>query len=200
MSWINPTPEEAEQAYYNNRNRYNAAASQKRTSEQQEIAYSNQRTMAKNQLSNAKSDKVNFEKRLEGVKKIVAMLEGSGGWGSTNVPNTISKANRAVSTAGNSYRKCIKETGGTSAASLADAFETKSVEGERHSSSALLALKKEASRLEQAIADVKKQISGLNSTIDNLNRQIRTCNSTQASLQRTMNSCAFEMVHYSRYM
>ena len=93
-SWSNPTPEEATDAYNYYKSKYNSAASQKKASEQQESNYRAQKDAAKNALSNAKSDKVNFEKRLRGIEDIIKMLEGTGGWFSTDVPGEISTATK----------------------------------------------------------------------------------------------------------
>ncbi len=200
MSWSNPTPEEASNAYSYYKNKYQSAANQKRASEKQEQSYVSQKSSATSQKAALSSQKVSFEKRLSGVENIIKMLEGSGGWFSTNVPNAISKASSSLSKAETSYRNSIKLSGGIAAASLENAFETKTVEGEIHSANALQQYKSEKIRLEQEIANLKTQISTLSNTISTLTSKINSCNATQASLRSSMNSYAYEMNHFKKYM
>ena len=75
MSWYNPTPDEATDAYTANKNKYADAASQLRASQRQEDNYRAAQRSAVAQQANLASQKLNFEKRLEGIQKIVKMLE-----------------------------------------------------------------------------------------------------------------------------
>lgn len=200
MSWYNPSPEEAAESYSYYKNKYYSAASQKRNSEKLEQGYVSQRNSANTQLSSLSSQKVNFEKRLSGIEKIIKMLEGNGGWFSTNVPDAITKVVSALKKTDVSYRNSVRMTGGVAAASIETAFATQTVEGESHSASALQQYKSEKARLEQEIANLKSQISSLSATISSLTSKINSCNSTQAALRSTMNSCAYEMNHYKRFM
>ena len=128
------------------------------------------------------------------------MLEGTGGWFSTNVPNAIQTAKNKLKQADNSYRSSIKVTGGIAAASIESAFATKAVEEDANSANALNEFKKERTRLEQAISELNSQINNLAATIANLTSSINACNETQASLQSAMNSYAYDMNHYHGFM
>lgn len=200
MSWYNPSQEEAEEAYSYYRNKYYNAASQRSVSMKQEQSYISQKNAAATKMKDLSAQKINFEKRLEGIIKIIKMLEGSSGWFSTNVPSAISKATSTILKTDTSYKQCIRMTGGVAAASLETAFSIKTVEGDYRSASALQAYKNEKTRLEQSISDLKSQISSLSNQISILSRQISACNATQASCRNIMNSSAYEMNHYRKYM
>lgn len=199
MSWYNPTPDEAEEAYAYYKRQYSDAASARNASIRQEQNYVSQRNSAKTQIGNLSSQKINFEKRLAGIEKIIKMLEGSGGWFSENVPGEINKANKSIKKADSSYRGSIKMTGAP-AASLENAFNVKSVEADPNSASALRDFKNEKSRLEQSLSDIKNQLNSLSSLVSTLNSKIFACNAEQFSLRNTMNTSAYEMNHYKRYM
>ena len=200
MSWFNPTSEEASEAYSYYKNRYSSAASQRNASIRQEQSYSAERSAANSQMSSLSAQKLNFEKRLEGIENIIKMLEGSGGWFSANVPSAIFKAVSSIQKADTSYHQSIRMTGGSAAASLETAFKTKTVEEDNNSASALQGYKAEKARLEQSIAELKAQIAALSSLISSLSSKISECNAVQAALQTTMNASAYEMNHYRRFM
>ena len=151
-------------------------------------------------MNDLSAQKLNFEKRLEGIIKIIKMLEGSGSWFATNVPSTISKATSTIQKTDTSYRRSIRMTGGMVAASLETAFAVKTVESDHRSASALQAYKLEKTRLEQSIADLKSQIAFVSSQISTLSKQISACSAAQASYKNTMNFSAYEMNHYRKYM
>ena len=200
MSWSNPTPEEASEAYSYYKNRYSTAASQRNASIRQEQSYAAERSAANSQMSSLSAQKLNFEKRLEGIENIIKMLEGSGGWFSANVPGAISKAISSIQKTDTSYHQSIRMTGGSATASLETAFKAKTVEEDNNSASALQGYKAEKARLEQSIAELKAQIATLSSLISSLSSKISACSSEQAVLQTTMNASAYEMNHYRRFM
>lgn len=194
MSWSNPSLDEATEAYSYHKNLYYNAASQREASIRQENRYISERNAAKSQMSDLSSQKLNFEKRLEGIKRIIKMLENSG-----SVPSSISKVVRTVKKTDESFRTAIKFDNGL-VVSIEDAFKTKSVEEDGNSASALQAYKNEKTTLEQNIENLKRQIASLSEQISSLTSQINACNSLQSSLKRTMNSSAYEMNHYRKYM
>lgn len=196
---MNPTEEEAEEAYDYYKGKYNAAANQKRTSERQEQTYREQKNSAVSQKNELTEQKLSFEDRLEGIVKIIAMLDGTGGWFATNVPDSIGKAQRALTKTDSSFRGCIRLTGGGSA-SLESAFTMKTVDADMNSASALQAYKTEKTRLEGQIEELGKQINSLAEQISSLNGKISACNSEQWSLQSSMNSYAYDMNHYKKYI
>ena len=200
MSWFNPSQEEATEAYEYYQSRYYAAASERNASIRQEQELASQKSAASAMMNDLSTQKLNFEKRLEGIVKIIRMLDGSGGWFSENVPDTISKAMSSIQKTDASYRKSIRMTGGMAAASLESAFRTKTVEADPRSASALQSYRAEKARLEQSIADLKNQIASLSSQISSLSRQISACSAAQASCKNAMNTSAYEMNHYRKYM
>lgn len=200
MSWANPSPSEAAEMYSYFKHKYEDAANQKRASERLESSYVSQKNSAVSQLNAANSQRVNLEKRLEGVEKIIKMLEGSGGWFTSSVPEAIDKAKSKLKQADSSYRSSIRVIGGTTAASIETAFAIKSVEEDPNSANALSEFKKERTRIEQAITELQSQINNLSSLISSLTSSINACNQTQASLQSAMNSYAYDMNHYHGFM
>lgn len=200
MSWANPSPSEAAEMYSYYKHKYEDAANQKRASERLESSYVSQKNSAVSQLNAASSQRVNLEKRLEGVEKIIKMLEGSGGWFTSSVPEAIDKAKSKLKQADSSYRRSIRVIGGTTAASIETAFAIKSVEEDPNSANALSEFKKERTRIEQAITELQSQINNLSSLISSLTSSINACNQTQASLQSAMNSYAYDMNHYHGFM
>lgn len=199
MSWFYPSSEEAAESYAYYKRKYDTSASQLRTSEKNEESYRAQKKTANSKLKTASTRRKNFEKRLSGIEKIIESLEGRGGWFSTDVPAAISKASSALQSADESYRKSIRMSG-VPAASLSDAFEIKTVEGDSNSASALREYKAEKARLEQGIAELKGKISSLSAEVSSLTSKINACNNVQADLRKTMVSCAFEMQHYKKFM
>ena len=200
MSWYDPSQEEAVEAYSYYQNKYYNAANQRNASKRQEQEFISQKSAAAAKMNESSSQKLNFEKRLEGIIKIIRMLEGTGGLFSADVPGAISKAASTLQKTDTSYRRSIRMTGGTAAASLESAFAVKTVEGDPRSASALAAYKAEKERLEQNIADLKSQIASLSGQITALSRQISACSAAQVSYKNTMNTCAYEMNHYRKYM
>lgn len=196
MSWFNPSPDEADDAYRYYKGKYAEAASQKRASEMQEQAYFQQRKEASSQMSLKSSQKINFEERLEGIENIIAMLEGNNAL--NDVPNAISKACTAIARANVSYMLSVVSE--MIAASLEDAFTVSKVEEDSDSASALQKYKAEKDRLAQEIENLKAQIAALENTISSLSSKINACNSAQASLRASMNSSAYEMDHYRNFI
>lgn len=200
MSWANPSPSEAAEMYSYFKHKYEDAANQKRASERLESSYVSQKNSAVSQLNAANSQRVNLEKRLEGVEKIIKMLEGSGGWFTSSIPEAIDKAKSKLKQADSSYRSSIRVIGGTTSASIESAFAIKTVEEDPNSANALSEFKKERTRIEQAITELQSQINNLSSLISSLTSSINACNQTQASLQSAMNSYAYDMNHYHGFM
>lgn len=127
---------------------------------------------AENDISSLKKEKKGLEKRLEGVKKIIEMMQGSGGFFSTNVPDSIQKSNNASSKAGHDYRGCVR-CSGVGSADFGGKFDSKSVTGNSNSNSALIALEAEKSRIERLIADIDSKIKSLENNIDTYKANIK---------------------------
>ncbi len=196
--WNNPSENEAEEACDYYRKKYEDAAWNLRAAERDHQEYRSQKSAAVGKRDNLSQQKVNFEKRLEGIERIIAMLEGTGGLFTENVPETIRKAQKSLSKTDESFRSSIRLTGGSAAPSFENAFETKSVEADAHTASALQAFKREKNRLEKEIENLKIQISRLSELIDDLNRKISACVEYQAEMRYRMNSFAFDLRHYQK--
>lgn len=196
MSWFNPSPDEAADEYYASKSRYENAASERYQSERQEENYRSERSSVRSAIGSCRSDKINFEKRLEDLIRIIGCLEGSG---FIDVPGSIGHSNKSSEDAGESLRQSIQCSDITTP-DFAGVFRCKSVEEETHSSSALDEFKKERERLKQAIEDLKAQINQLQAEFDNLSSQIAACNAQQAALKRVMVNSAFDMNHFKSYM
>ena len=199
MSWSNPTPDEAYESYTYYRNRYYDAAYQKSASEKRQQTYISQRNSERSKYNNLASQKLNLEKRLSAIESIIKMLEGTGGWRSTNVPDAILRVNSALNKADDAYRRSIKMDG-CAVASLESVFSVPTVEGEHHSAAALLAYKAERNRLGQEISNLNTNISALSASISALNGKINSCSSAQEDYRRIMSSSAYEMNHFRKYM
>lgn len=198
-SWNNPTPEEAEEAYWYNRNRYYNAASEYNAARNRAQSLEYQKSASKSQMQSLSTQRVNLEKRLDGVEKIIRCMVGSGGWLATNVPSAISKASKALEKADESFRKSIRLDGGISAARMAERLRVKSVEEDANSSSALSLYRKEKVRIENEINEIRKNLNALSDKVNQLNGQLNSCYSTQNSARKVMNSTTYEMNHYRKY-
>ena len=194
-NWYNPSKEEAKEAYKYYSDKYYYAANQKLKSERQEEAYRSQRQTASNNLSDARKEKLNFESRVEGIAKIISMLEGGATWQGGNVPEAIQKAQQMLRHAYDSFRNSIKHSD-VVAADLETVFETKTVEANSHSANALAAYKAEKQRLEQELVELNSAIATLDTQVSDLNALIRQCNNTQTTLRSSMASYATSAYHF----
>ena len=194
MSWSNPSPDEASEKYYYYKNRYNNAANQKNSYYRQECNYVNERNSLSGRINSASTEKIQFEKRLAGIENIIRTLE------SGSVPQAILKANKAIACADESMSKSIRLIGGGQSCNLQEAFITKTVDEDSHTSTALAVYKSECQRIEEELRKLSQTISSLTDQVNSLNTQIRNCDEMQASLRRTMNESVYEMNHYKKYM
>lgn len=198
--WNYPSESEAEEACEYYQRKYENAAYELRAAERKQQEYNSQKRSAVSRKNSLSEQKVNFEKRLEGIERIIAMLEGTGGLFVENVPETIRKAQKSLTKTDESFRASIRLSGGNPAPSFEDAFETKTVEADAHTAAALRAFKTEKNRLQQEIADLSAQISSLSDLIDSLNRKINSCIDYQAEMRSRMNNFAFDLRHYRKIL
>ena len=188
------TRDEAEEQYARSKQSYYEAEQQRARLSNQIDNYREQKKYAAAQISSAKGEKTNFEKRLRGIESIIKVLEGSG-WFSENAPQSISKANNALQSANNSYQNCIRLTNGTPpAADMEATFRAKSVEDDPNSSVALKEYHRERDRLEQAIIDLNNRINGCYAEMESLTKKISACSAEQSSARRIMMNSVCEMV------
>lgn len=198
-SWSNPSQDEAEEAYQYYKSKYYNAAAQKRESEKQEQSYIEEKNSSIAERDSAQNQKLNFEKRVEGIEKIIKMLEGNCGWFSANVPEAITKAQQSLSRTDSSFRSSMRLSGAGGTASLETAFKVKTVEDDSNSTSALTQFRAEKARLEEEISNLNRQIENLSSMISSLTGKINACNAEQESLRSAMNSYAYDMNHYKKF-
>ncbi|MCR4645647.1 MAG: hypothetical protein K5695_09605 [Oscillospiraceae bacterium] len=164
-----------------------------------------EKVQALSAISSCTSEKLNFEKRVEDIKQIIAILEGSMGGGliasmlGANIPEVISKFNSSAQEADTSYRESMK-CSDVPAASIMETFRSKTVEEDPNLSDALQKFKNEVARLEQAIRDIEAQLNSLSALVSSLSSKINAYNAESDSLRHVMNSCAYEMNHFRSYM
>ena len=198
MSWLNPTEEEAEEEYRYYKKKYNSAYNSLNASERNEQNCINIRNSAQKKVDAAKTQKKNDEKRLKEIKDILKILEGSGGWFSSDIPGAIEKNNNAVDAADESYRKCIR-CDGITAADIGKIFRVDTVEQNAGSAQALSAFRAEVRRLEQSIDSLKNTIATETARAEDMRTQINRCNSEQRTYRNTMNNALYNMNHYKKY-
>lgn len=185
--------DEAEEQYARSRQSYYDAEQRRAQLGNQIDNYQQQKRYAAAQISSARGEKTNFEKRLRGIEEIIKVLEGSG-WFSENAPQSIDKANSALQSANSNYQQCIQLTNGTPpAADMEETFRAKSVEDDPNSGEALRAYRQERDRLQQAIIDLNNKINACYAEMDSLTKKISVCSAEQSSARRIMMYNACEM-------
>ena len=193
------TPKQAEENFLRSRDAYYQAAVQKAYWDNEERNAREKRNYASAKMSGDRTQKINFEERLMGIRNIIQTLEG-GGWRSEDVPASIQNANAALTSVNDSYRQCIRLSSGA-AADMERVFRAQSVpEDFRHSGKALDEFRREAVRLEAAIEDLKRQIAAYEGQISALTNQINVCSAEQASCRKTMWVSSYDMAHYRSAM
>ena len=126
---------------------------------------------AEEDKSDYNKEKISHEKRLEGIKAIIAMLEGTSA--KNNVPSAINTAQAASETAGTTFAQCIVCSGIT-AASVSSSFGSKKVDSDTNLSFALEELKKQERLIENQIAELDKTITDLENSIATINSNIKS--------------------------
>ena len=162
---------------------YRNAVAELSRSERNEAECIRKRTQCRNDLSNEKTKKKNKEKRREDVIKLIQMLDGSGGWFSTDVPEDISNSRKALTELDGSFRSSIVISGADSA-SMASNFQVKTVTGDSNSNASLNSFRSVKNELDGEISDCQTRIRKLENSIDDLDRQIRNHNTYQSQLRR----------------
>lgn len=194
--WINPTFEEAKEAYFYNRGKYNSAAEELRIAQQQETQLQNDKVSLEAQIADGKEKVKKDKKRVEKVERLIKMMEGTGGLGMTDVPGAISKAQKSLEKADEDFGKAIIISGGGGKASIKTAFDMKGVNEDPYSSGALSEFKKEKSRLQQEISEFNVKVSNWQEQLKSVKTRLRTCTSDQQTIQNRMQSFAYDMNHY----
>lgn len=204
MSWYNPSQDEAANAYYSSKSRYSNAASQRQAASRAASDAASERSQAQREIASCQTDKINFEKRVEDIRHIVAALDGTGtgplvGIIGADIPTLISTLNHSTQETGASYQTSMV-CPDIAAASFHEIFHSEPVEQDNLLSAALQKFRDEIARLERAIAELKAKISSLESLVNDLSAKIRRLEAAQADWSRVMQSSAYEMNHYRGYM
>lgn len=189
----------AEEMYGYYRQKRDTAASVKSTAESRQNEYTAQKKQAERERKDSNSTKINLEKRLEGVRKILGMMNGSGGFFSENVPERIVDAVRKAADAGTDFNGCIRCTGIT-AANLGEKFTSENVGSNTHTANALAAFRAEETRLVNLIEEIKRQISRLDSQIEVLKSNISSCSQTISQAKSTVRNSESWMSYYRNLM
>jgi predicted nucleic acid-binding Zn-ribbon protein len=124
---------------------------------------------AKSEVSNCRSQALNFEKRLEGIRKLISMLEDDSS--SSGVAFSVDRANSKLDSTDGSFRECI-QCKGVPCADLNAAFKVPSVVDEPNSMRALELLKREEAYLDQSLRELDQKINRLYDDIDSLTQSI----------------------------
>ena len=182
----------AESDYYEAKRSYNRAVAERQSLRNQESACCSARANATSNIQNAQTNKINFEKRLAEIEKIIKMLDGSGGWFSANVPSSIENANKQLSKADESFKKCMTCTG-YPPAELTEVFKTLRVDEDANTSQALDMLKKEKIRLETEIQNLKKSIAENQQIVQNMIKQLASISFAKIANTKTIAFAAYDM-------
>lgn len=141
------------------------------------------RQETKSSITQCECDKLNFDKRIKDLEKIIEMLERNNPF--TGISFSIDNANKLAIETDDSFKECIKSND-LACANLNDVFKTKSVTEDINSNNALIEFKNEKQRLEDAIDNLNRKIDNLALDIDNLTHFI--------------NNCCYEMSYNKKYM
>lgn len=193
------TSTNAEEMYYYSKNKCEEAIYGRNVARQNEVNACNQKRQVNQELSGCKSDKINFEKRIESLEKIIKMLEGQSGIFSTNVVKSIEDANKYSKKADDSFIQCIKSDSQTSA-SISEAFKTKSVTNDTDSNNALILFKNEKDRLEHELENINRKMDNLELELNQINKNIQSFQIEQRDLSRSIMGYSYQMMDSKRYM
>ena len=201
MSYWNPSQEEAESQYDYSRRQYYNASAEKRRLQYQKDACMDQRQRISNSMQALKSEKLNFEKRLKGIEKIIEKLEGRSGLfsGWNNVPSVIAQADKRMKVFEESYERSIKVSD-VPRADLRRAFGIQTVEGNTSSANALQIYRQKYQELAESIERIQRSIEAMDAQMDELVRQTRLLTDMQQDMTRLMNNSLYNMEHYRQYL
>ena len=182
----------AELDYYESKKAYNKAVAQRQSLQKQETACYTAKSNAISNIHNAQTNKINFEKRLAEIEKIIKMLDGTGGWFSVNVPEAIDKANKQLSKVDESFKKCMTCTG-YQPAKLGEVFKVLTVAEDDNTNQALEILKQEKIRLQKAIDNLKESIVQNQQIVKNMIKQLTSISIAKISNIKSIAFAAYDM-------
>ena len=194
MRWNNCSKEEARDAYDSAKSRLQNAADQYIHNKYTMDTLAGERSSAQTKLNNANGQKVNFEKRIADIERIIQKLGSNG-----PVEEAINTSNDRAQKFEDSYNDLIQCTG-MNTPQIAKAFHTPSVEENAYSAAAVAECKKVKANLEQAVADLNNQLNAMEDEVNRLTSQMNSLAGVQADLSKTMASSSYEMNHFKNRM
>ena len=194
MGWNNCTQAEAQDCYDAAKSRFSNAAEEYTSAGKKlgacEDAY--KRTSA--QADSMRSDKLNFEKRVEQIGDVIRDLDVEG-----RVNTDIYESNRFAGIVEANFAESII-CSGVNCPSITQALKTPFVSENRFSLNALNELRKEKARLEQAIRDVNAKLNALEQEMEALNKQMNALVQVQADMKKVIGASIYDMAHFKKYM
>ncbi len=167
--------------------KYTEAYAQREAYRRQEADCRAAQKVAQQNWITGNMQKINFEKRIQDIERIVRMIE--------DMDRQISNANQKAQETDEAYSKCI-HCDGYSSASFADTFKVKSVHEDSDIVSAIDKLKNEKARLERELENLRKEIAANQQMVFDLQKQINTCAVGSAQCSARMATKSFEMSYY----
>ena len=194
MGWNNCTQAEAQDCYDAAQSRFNNVAEEFISAGKKIHGYGDVYRQTAAQAESMRSDKLNFEKRVEQIGDVIRDLDVEG-----RVNTDIQEANRFAGVVEENFAESII-CSGVNCPSITRALRTPFVSENQFSLTALSELKKEKRRLEQAIRDVNAKLSAMEQEMEELNKQMNALTQLQADLRKVINGSVYEMNHYKKYL
>lgn len=194
MSWSNPTPEEAQEAYDDAKSKYESAAEDYFRYKNEYETYDASLSSAKLQQNAATVTRDLYQKRLEALDDIIKMLQPMGDMDMKVLGVTTSAQMTEMLMKGSIY------CDGVNAPSIGDFFRSYSVANNTHSAQALELIKKERNRTQINLDEAQARMNSVGGTLEELISKGQAAYDSMNAAQKTMKSCAYEMEHYKKYL
>lgn len=194
MGWNNCTQAEAQDCYDAAQSRFNNAAEEFISAGKKIHGYGDVYRQTAAQAESMRSDKLNFEKRVEQIGDVIRDLDVEG-----RVNTDIYESNRFAGIVEANFAESII-CSGVNCPSITQALKTPFVSENRFSLNALNELRKEKARLEQAIRDVNAKLNALEQEMEALNKQMNALVQVQADMKKVIGASIYDMAHFKKYM
>ena len=194
MSWNNPTPEEAEEAYAQAKSRYETAAESYLQNKKKIETYKQEYDDIYSKAMAWGLKKNKLEKKMEKLLEIKAMLEPGGA-----VDKAVAEVNSELRWAEDNLKKNLVCTN-IQSPTVSQAFRCPTVEQHPDSLEARQLLRQVRYRYDQEIEEVESKMKTIESEADELKRKLNSYTDTQSQLSKIMKDCSYEMNHYKKYL
>ena len=194
MGWNNCTQAEAQDCYDAAQSRFNNVAEEFISAGKKIHGYGDVYRQTAAQAESMRSDKLNFEKRVEQIGDVIRDLDVEG-----RVNTDIYESNRFAGIVEANFAESII-CSGVNCPSITQALKTPFVSENRFSLNALNELRKEKARLEQAIRDVNAKLNALEQEMEALNKQMNALVQVQADMKKVIGASIYDMAHFKKYM